>query len=175
MYTSFAHHPDWIREVGRGSTPQEAFDEGMATMILEVIKSPVQIIVEKTEGDFDFHEWIGEKNYTLQPTNKSSDELQYNIELRLARHFGLRHWQKYQELLLVNGDNQEVWITIRTSDHTHNPSNGKCDVGIIFANHDATKNIFNTASEELRFEGGENEDEVFDQIIEAIEEAAYWK
>lgn len=93
----------------------------------------------------------------LDRLNEKSDELINDVMQELASRLNRSHFKKYD---FINGK------SIRIANHTHNPRNGKCDINVVIAEKDLTKNRFFTAVEDLTFDNNATVDEIVEAILE---------
>lgn len=93
---------------------------------------------------------------SITRVNEESDKLIDLVKSELAKKLGRRFFRKYDQ---VNGK------TIRIADHTHNPRNGKCDLNVIIAEQDATRNRFFTAREDLVYDENSDVETIVNDIL----------
>jgi len=89
--------------------------------------------------------------------NEKSDELINDVMQELAFKLNRRCFKKYD---YINGK------SIRIANHTHNPMNGKCDINVVIAEKDLTRNRFFTAVEDLVFDNNSTVSEIVETILE---------
>jgi len=128
----------------------------------ETDEEPVRFVIQKGERD-----------------NKYTDKLIWDVEDEIERRFGVKVG-KYSSFYVNREGNitdayedeqgrENLSVTMRISDHTHNPANGKDDLNVLIADKDATSRRFFTSTEDLVF----NSDYTADEIVDEIEE--YWR
>lgn len=93
----------------------------------------------------------------LDRLNEKSDELINDVMQELASRLNRSHFKKYD---FINGK------SIRIANHTHNPMNGKCDINVVIAEKDLTRNRFFTAVEDLVFDNNSTVSEIVEAILE---------
>ncbi len=93
----------------------------------------------------------------LDRLNEKSDELINDVMQELASRLNRSHFKKYD---FINGK------SIRIANHTHNPRNGKCDINVVIAEKDLTRNRFFTAVEDLVFDNNSTVSEIVEAILE---------
>ena len=89
--------------------------------------------------------------------NEKSDELINEVMQELASRLKKKYFKKYD---FINGK------SIRIANHTHNPMNGKCDINVVIAEKDLTRNRFFTAVEDLVFDNNATVNEIVEAILE---------
>ena len=96
----------------------------------------------------------------IEKENKKSDDLLWVVENKLAMHFNLTHWKKYQH---IDG------VSVRIANHIHNPNNGKCDVNVVISDVDKTSKRYHNAKEDLEYSSNDDVDTIVKEIISEIE------
>jgi len=96
---------------------------------------------------------LGEIDRLNEKSDKLIDEVMQELAFRLNKNY----FKKYD---FINGK------SIRIANHTHNPRNGKCDINVVIAEKDLTRNRFFTAVEDLVFDNNATVNEIVEAILE---------
>lgn len=151
------------------------FDTDTWDSVDDFVEDFIQDIAENANEDYQSDENYIDI-YESQRDNTDTDQLIWDVQKQLENEFDV-NIGKYSKLYVnekgeltsemysdFDDEIENIPISIRIADHTHNPSNGPNDLNILIADTDHTASRFIGARTDLRFNSENSVNEIVDEI-----------